>query len=428
MANEDANQAGAFTLSAAEIEKFDQQGFLGPFTALPPEALAAQRCMLFDNVLQTPCRYSSYRTELRHLDSVTVWRLCTLPAIVGRLASLYGRDLMLWYSNLFDKGHERPELQGAYPWHQDELPFEEQPMSTLSAWLAITPATPANGCVEIIPGSHTRVVPIQKQIDPGVAGWFAGREADRSCFNEADRVPMILQPGEFFLFDGRVLHRSNPNRTPERRLGLSFRVTLPSLKLGLDHPCIMASGADRHGVNALVVPPTGDPAPTDRPEVPDSANYQFDRPLYGLGWHLLERDGATWFRWTGPEKDSWLDLAWRGIGPGRLRCRVLHAMSPAILRSLQIHVNGQPVALRFHAQEPGCEVEAFVADKLLQAGQGRVRISFHVNGTRRPCDCQPNNTDTRSLGLAIGDPSLAPLEGMTVKPHRWQVLERWRKR
>lgn len=398
-------------LTAAESEQFDRQGFCGPFTAFTPEEMAPIHRIICEGVLESPASYSSYRTQMRHVDSLTVWRLCSAPAILGRLVSLYGPDLIVWYSNFFDKGHERPELQGAYPWHQDEMPFAEVPMSTLSVWLAITPATVENGCVEIIPGTHTRPIPVLRQTDARLAAWFAGREADRSYFNEADKVALVLEPGQFFLFDGRVLHRSNLNRTRERRIGFSFRVALPRLKLGLSRPLLLLSGEDQSGVNPLAPPPTRDPWPGDRPTgLPGSADYVFDHRLHGLGWHLLERDGETWFRWTGPEKDSWLDLGWRGDGGALLRCRILHAIAPRVLESLQVRVNNQPVPLQWRQEGRFVEIQGKVSADLLKTGEDRVRISFHVAEVLRPCDLQASSADTRSLGVAIAGISLTPLD------------------
>jgi hypothetical protein len=411
------NKPPAQPLNQAEIDQFHRDGFLGPFTAFTPGEMGDIHKIVRDQVLQTPSPYSAYRTQVRHLDSATVWRMCTAPAIVDRLVSLYGPDLILWYSNFFDKGPERPEHQGEYPWHQDHWHWKLEPLISLSVWLAVTPATIENGCVEVIPGTHKRQIPIVQKNDANLAAWFGGMSADPTHFNEADKVSMVLKPGEFFLFNEGTLHHSNPNRTSERRIGLSFRVTLPSVKSDREYPSLLVSGQDRFGKNPIGNPPTSDPSPEDSARsLPDGRNYTFDLPLYGLGWHVPERQGETWFRWTGPEKNSWLDLRWQGQRAGRLRCRILHAAAPQILQSLQVRINDRPLAMSWSQQEGCVQVEAQVPAAAFEPNQSHARISFHVSDVIRPCDHHASSTDQRQLGLAICGLSLEPLEAAVAEP------------
>jgi ectoine hydroxylase-related dioxygenase (phytanoyl-CoA dioxygenase family) len=97
-------------------------------------------------------------------------------------------------------------------WH-----WKLEPLISLSVWLAITPATVENGCVEVIPGTHTQEIPIIQRNDANLAAWFGGQCADPNYFNESDKVAMVMAPGQFFLFNEATLHHSNPNRTQERR-------------------------------------------------------------------------------------------------------------------------------------------------------------------------------------------------------------------
>ncbi len=410
MASGPANVTQKHYLTADEIEQFHWQGFLGPFTAFSAEAMAGYRQIICERVLKSPSPYSAYPTQVRHLDSQTVWRLCSTPAIVDRLVSLYGPDLILWYSNFFDKGPARPSQQEEYPWHQDMWHWKLEPLISLSVWLAITPATVENGCVEVIPGTHTQEIPIIQRNDANLAAWFGGQCADPNYFNESDKVAMVMEPGQFFLFNEATLHHSNPNRTQERRLGLSFRVTLPRVKLDRSYPCLILSGRDRIGLNPIAPSPTSDPDPLDSSRfLPDAADFCLDQPLYGLGWHLPECDNDIWFRWTGPETNSWLDLDWKQPGDGLLRCQILYAIAPHVLESLQIRVNGHPIPLLWQNNSHLVEVEGRVPAEVFQQTQGWARVSFHVAETLRFCDLQPTSNDTRQLGLAISRISLVPV-------------------
>src|SRR5262249_54744974 len=161
-------------------------------------------------VLTTPTPYSGYNHRVRHVDSRTVYQLCTAPAIIKRLIPLYGPDLLLWYSVIFDKPPARPDAQEMYPWHQDKNNWDLEPMLNLTAWLALTPATVENGCVEVIPGSHLAAVPMMQDNDPRYSAHAWGRACDPARIDESKARPMVLQPGQFFLFNERTVHRSGP--------------------------------------------------------------------------------------------------------------------------------------------------------------------------------------------------------------------------
>jgi hypothetical protein len=395
----DGSAAGR--LSTNEIQEYHERGFLGPFRAFDEEAMAGHRSTIVDTVLVSPSAYGVYPTQSRHLDSWTLWTLCNSPAIVGRLQSLFGPDLMVWYSNIFDRHGDQPQFAGEYPWHQDVWHWLPS-MRTLAVWLAITPATRENGCVEIAPGTHLRDIPYRIDRESGYAPWFGDYVAEPGSFNEAEKVEMIMDAGEFFIFNERTLHHSNPNLSDGRRIGFSFRVAVPSMKSPLEYPAVMLSGEDRFQTNQLVSPPQGEPAPR-RPidSLPDARTYTFDQAMFGDGWHLVERDGDTWYRWTGPQASSWIDLRWPSLASGVLDCRILHAASQEVLQGLQIRVNGSPIELTWSPDEPGTRVRGPVAATTLCSDGGRVRIQLDTPLTIRPSEANPTHADTRSIGLAI---------------------------
>lgn len=71
------------------------------------------------------------------------------------MASIYGSDLLLRARRFWN---EKPD-DSESPWHQDFQYWAVEPPINISAWLAIDEVTTENGCVQILPGSHKRVVP-----------------------------------------------------------------------------------------------------------------------------------------------------------------------------------------------------------------------------------------------------------------------------
>ncbi|MFD2082648.1 chlorinating enzyme [Actinopolymorpha cephalotaxi] len=248
--------ATAPSLDRDEVRHFHERGHLGPFTAMPPAEMAAIRQRIDTEVIPTPGRNPKNPLQSRHLDHRLVHDLVTRPEILGRLRALIGNDLVVWASYFFTKDPGGKEI----PWHQDANYWPLEPPLNLSMWMAIDEVTTENSCVRIIPGSHRRVVPHVPARD-GVA---FGQEADPAYVDESAAVDMVLRPGQFFLFNERLLHQSHRNTSNTRRMGLSARYTLPFVAL-LDqdapplfpgHACVVVSGEDTFGLNRTQPPPS----------------------------------------------------------------------------------------------------------------------------------------------------------------------------
>jgi len=110
----------------------------------------------------------------------------------------------------------KPAKQGTYlPWHQDAwTALDRQPEITL--WTALDPATKANGCVEVIPGSHKSGL-----INPSHgSGFLTEEQAAEYC--QRDKVVYLeLAPGEVALLHNWLLHSSDINHTDVSRRAFS---------------------------------------------------------------------------------------------------------------------------------------------------------------------------------------------------------------
>jgi ectoine hydroxylase-related dioxygenase (phytanoyl-CoA dioxygenase family) len=246
------NETETIRLTQEELHKFNDQGYLGPFTMCSPEEMDVYRKQV-DEVLATDNPLPTTNMQARHLDKKVVYDLCTHPAIIDRMAGILGEDLVLWRSNLWNKEPGGKEV----PWHQDVNFWPIEPPINISAWLAIDEAVVENSCVQLIPGSHRKVVPHKKH--DGTKS--LGEEADPQYFDSSKAIPMELKPGQFFLFTERTLHYSTPNISNRRRLGLAVRVTVPFVKVYHEemyegHRNILIRGTDRFGLNQMTTPPT----------------------------------------------------------------------------------------------------------------------------------------------------------------------------
>jgi ectoine hydroxylase-related dioxygenase (phytanoyl-CoA dioxygenase family) len=149
--------------------------------------------------------------------------ICAHPLICGPVARVLGPDLVIWNSVLMNKAPGDGEI----PWHQDHDFDYLSPDVGLAVWLAIDDATEANGCLEVIPGSHRALLASTPRSQPGE---FDSR-VDFADVAGRDRVRIELRAGEFLLFRNKILHRSAPNPTTRRRLGLAVRYTVPGVTI-----------------------------------------------------------------------------------------------------------------------------------------------------------------------------------------------------
>jgi polysaccharide pyruvyl transferase WcaK-like protein len=397
----------AFALTPEEIETFRNQGYVGPFTAFDADHMERVRQIIHDRVLTTPTPYCPFGLRVRHLDSRTVYDLCAAPAIVGRMQSLFGPDLVLWNSNLFNKPPARPDQPEEYPWHQDHYNWNMEPVLNVSAWLAISPATLENGCVEVIPGSHRQIVPAAVDTNPDLSLRFGGIASDPAYVDTTKKIALPLAPGQFFLFNERLLHHSNPNRTQEHRLGLAVRVTVPLVKVNEAFPCILLSGEDRMGFNRYAERPSDEPDAEWLAALPPEHDFRFDRPIPGMGWHVRETDNQLHFAWTGLEPEAWIDFRPLHLGDHVLRCEVIHILAEQAFESAQISVNGKNLQLERRRAGATLILQARVPTAYFNLRNDRIRVSLTVQKRLRPCDLDPASPDKRQLGLGVSRISLS---------------------
>ena len=248
------------TLSPAEVERYERDGFLSPLVALTSDEAARYLGKLEAFEQAVGGRLTSDATDPRYRSRTHVllrWvhGLVSHPAILDAVEGLIGPDILVYTSTWFIKEPGTPTIAA---WHQDATYFGLRPYVHVTAWLALTDATAENGCMEFLPGSQRR-----GQL-PHRAGAVAAsvNRAGQAVVGDVDDTPAVhasLRAGEFSLHHTLSLHRSQPNRSSGRRVGLSISyIPTHARHLGAKHrtPAMLVRGVDTFGHFAL------DPAPT----------------------------------------------------------------------------------------------------------------------------------------------------------------------
>jgi phytanoyl-CoA hydroxylase len=103
-----------------------------------------------------------------------------------------------------------------FGFHRDSAYLPSEPESLVLAFVALDDTTLENGCLEVIPGTHTEPLGLRYRLDP--EGFTAlGREPRPA---EDRRVSLPVPRGSIVFAHGRTLHASAPNRSAGPRRAL----------------------------------------------------------------------------------------------------------------------------------------------------------------------------------------------------------------
>jgi ectoine hydroxylase-related dioxygenase (phytanoyl-CoA dioxygenase family) len=171
-----------------------------------------------------------------HQDDPDLHRLATHPTLVSLAREILGSEVAIWRSTFWIKPPGGRRLE----WHQDT--YKEEGFGSfpnLNAWIALDKTEESN-CVWLVNGTHRNIIDLDV---------FRNATYVESL-RESDDLPppppglgetitkMALDPGQCFIFDGRTLHGSPPNRRDTRRAGIVIRfiplgTELPGLRTTL---------------------------------------------------------------------------------------------------------------------------------------------------------------------------------------------------
>jgi phytanoyl-CoA hydroxylase len=108
-----------------------------------------------------------------------------------------------------------PGARGQAP-HQDQYYLRADPGTCIAAWMALDPCDEENGCLEVVPGSHDW--PVLCTIDADTTQSFT--DVTVPLPDDAQLVPVPMEPGDVLFFNGSLVHGSKPNRSARFRRAL----------------------------------------------------------------------------------------------------------------------------------------------------------------------------------------------------------------
>lgn len=96
--------------------------------------------------------------------------------------------------------------------HQDNFYLRAQPGTCMAAWLALDPCDEANGCMQVVPGSHEWPLLCTSKADTSIS--FTDVTVP---LPEGQPVqPIVMDAGDVLFFNGALVHGSYPNTSADR--------------------------------------------------------------------------------------------------------------------------------------------------------------------------------------------------------------------
>jgi ectoine hydroxylase-related dioxygenase (phytanoyl-CoA dioxygenase family) len=247
--------------SPEQVQEFHEKGYIGPFDLLSEREANDYKSSVRKEIDKLDGDLENLeglhpRTS-RHLDSPTVYDLCTRDEIVDKMAAVYGQDLLLWESKLYYRGPDMP----AIPWHQYYHHVPLTPKTSITAWIALDDCVARNGCLKVIPNTHT--TPLPDVVTPEDVA--TARMADPKCFDDSEAIEFDLEAGQYVLFSETLVHGFTKNDSTSYRRSVAARATPPHVKFLPEeygsnpevenHTMVLLNGEDDFQINEIQGPP-----------------------------------------------------------------------------------------------------------------------------------------------------------------------------
>ena len=208
-------------LTRQQIDAYHQDGYSFPHAALSEAELAECRDGLarYEAWLGNPVNMGDWRWRsaayafLPWLD-----RLVRHSRILDAVEDLVGPDILVFTTTFFIKEANSPTFAA---WHQDATYFGIEPYEHVTAWVALSDATEEAGCMEVVSsrGAARQLHHAALGLKDSING---GGQAVVEEFDQRDTAMMAVPAGSFSLHHTLCTHRSAPNRSNHRRVGIGI--------------------------------------------------------------------------------------------------------------------------------------------------------------------------------------------------------------
>lgn len=211
------------SLSNSQVKAYQDDGFIVMENVFSSAEIETLRQAESSPAIQTVLEQKGIKHQTVHLLELTkrhpaFLELARDPRIVGAIQSLLGEDIQLQHSKLATKSVTKGT--GEFGWHQDIMFYPHSNTSLLSVFVYLDDATPENGCMSMVRGSH-RLKPLNHLDEEG---HFDGncRETHHWKDHPENVVPVTPTAGSISIHHCLTLHGSPANVSGQPRRGVVF--------------------------------------------------------------------------------------------------------------------------------------------------------------------------------------------------------------
>lgn len=271
--------------TTAQVDQYWQDGFLFPIPVVAPDTAAGWRAT-FEQMerdwlaADLPLPLNSYKRLNAQCVMPLATEIATHPAILDVVEAVLGPDVLLYAVEFFVK---EPNTTAMVAMHQDLTYWGMGAIDgLLTAWVPLSPATPASGCMDFVAGSHKHAILPHDDKDDANNLLSRGQEVAVEIAPE-DKVAIELHPGQMSLHHGLTIHGSGPNTSDDRRIAAVIRYLRPDVaqEHGQGDYAIPVRGQDTLGNFTHYTPATTWFAPEDLARHADIRDHQNKTMLAG---------------------------------------------------------------------------------------------------------------------------------------------------
>jgi phytanoyl-CoA dioxygenase PhyH len=237
-------------LSTENRRFYSDNGYLTLPELLPPEKFDALYAHFERKLAALPGDARPEDMDVPHFTDPALFDWLLDPGVLDLVEQLIGPDIAVFTAHFFCKpagdGKSVPWHDDAYYWRETIIPSSE----AITVWLALDRTSQENGCMRVIPGSHTPDARRYRPVSGGDSVF--DEELDPTCIDPAQAVPIELEPNQCSIHAATLVHGSEANLSPKRRCGFTMRYISTAVRfnheeVGDRHQIYLARGVDRAG-------------------------------------------------------------------------------------------------------------------------------------------------------------------------------------
>ncbi|MDG2278152.1 MAG: phytanoyl-CoA dioxygenase family protein [Pseudomonadales bacterium] len=247
-------------LSINQVARYEDLGYLSPLPVFSAREVQSLRDQFERFERHHGASSAGLRTDL-HLLERWAWDVVTDRRVVDRVVSLLGENVLLWSMNWFIKDAGDGKFVSL---HQDANYWGLEPHDVVTAWIALSDASPDTGPMAFLPGSHRGALYDHENTYAENNLLSRGQVSVAQVSNEETSLAP-LAAGEMSLHHVRLLHGSGPNVSQDRRIGMVLRYCGTQVRQtkGSD-TAVLVNGVDSYGHFELLAKPKVDNGARER--------------------------------------------------------------------------------------------------------------------------------------------------------------------